>query len=222
MIDRFITRIGIGFALFCMIGELSYINAKSLLYIVDKFDNVDRMFAVVGSLAFSCVTVIVMRKSREKWIKIVFPVFDALLVFCGFNLRFADNLLGNPIAFYLTIFMAVFTGIITYSLGIINYMEHSGAKITGVDAELEQEKIKCSNAEAEMEQAKIKCSNAEAAEEMLKQIQKEMDQRDAELDQYKKQAEQIAAACTCEYCGRTFKSEAAKRSHLGKCPEKGK
>jgi len=179
-----------------MMLELSYINAKSLLYIVDKFDMVDRTFAVIGSIAFSSVTIIVMRKSREKWIKIVFPVFDALLVFCGFNLRFADNLLGNPIAFYLTIFMAVFTGIITYSLGIINYLEHATAN-------LQQDKNKCSNSDA-----------------MVQQLESALKHNEAELQQYKKRVEQIDAACKCEYCNRSFTSEAAKRSHIGKCPEK--
>lgn len=128
MIDRALNRVGIGLALFFMVSELSYVNAKSLLYLVQGYSPIDRFFAVTGSLAFSMVTVVVMRKSTERWIKIVFPLFDVALVFCGFNLKFADQILNgtdNPVRFWLTIFMALFTGLITYSLGIINYNEHS-------------------------------------------------------------------------------------------------
>jgi hypothetical protein len=129
MIDRVFNRIGIGLALFFMVSELSYVNAKSLLYLVQESGSVDRFFAITGSLAFSMVTIVVMRKSTERWIKIVFPLFDVALVFCGFNLKFADAIIegsDNPVRFWLTVFMASFTGFITYSLGIINYNEHSG------------------------------------------------------------------------------------------------
>jgi len=124
--DRILTKVGVSFALFLMICELSYVNAKSLLYIVAEFGFVDKLFAVVGAMAFSMVTVLVMRKGTRSWMKIVFPVFDTLLVFGGFNLKFADNMTGNPVAFGLTIFMALFTGFITYSLGQINYSDHAG------------------------------------------------------------------------------------------------
>lgn len=118
-----IYKIGTAIALLFMVLELSYINAKSLLYIVDSFGTIDRIFAVIGSMAFSMVTILVMRRSSSRWMKVIFPVFDSFLVFCGFNLKFADNLTGNPIAFGLTIFMAVFTGLIMYSLGAINYQD---------------------------------------------------------------------------------------------------
>lgn len=128
MIDRALNRMGIGLSLFFMVSELTYVNAKSLLYLVQEYATVDRFFAVTGSLAFSLVTVVVMRKSAEKWVKIVFPLFDVALVFCGFNLKFADAIIegsDNPVRFWLTVFMALFTGFITYSLGIINYKEHT-------------------------------------------------------------------------------------------------
>lgn len=121
MIDKILTRTGIGIALFFMVLELTYINAKSLLYIVDEFGRIDKFFAIVGAMAFSMVTILVMRRSNNKWMKVVFPIFDAALVFCGFNLKFSHNLLNNPVAFGLTIFMAVFTGLIMFSLGYINY-----------------------------------------------------------------------------------------------------
>lgn len=124
--DKFLTKMGVTFALLLMICELSYVNSKSLLYIVSEFGIVDKFFAVIGAMAFSMVTVLVMRKGTRSWMKIVFPVFDTLLVFGGFNIKFADNLLGNPVAFGLTVFMALFTGFITYSLGQINYSDHAG------------------------------------------------------------------------------------------------
>jgi flagellar motility protein MotE (MotC chaperone) len=110
-----------------MVCELSYINSKSLLFLGNEFGAIDKLFAVVGSMAFSMVTVLVMRKSRERWIKVVFPLFDALLVFCGFNLQFAAQIASghdNPVRLLLSVFMAVFTGLITYSLGLINYTDH--------------------------------------------------------------------------------------------------
>lgn len=111
--------IAITITLILMVLELTYINAKSLLYIAAELSAIDTIFAVIGALAFSMVTVLVMRTTRSRWMRIIFPVFDALLVFCGFNIKYASNLLYNPIAFYLTIFFAVFTGIIMYGLGII-------------------------------------------------------------------------------------------------------
>jgi hypothetical protein len=104
----------------CMVLELSYINSKSLTYLVEDFDFVGKIFAVIGAMTFSMVTLLVMRTSSQKWVKYVFPSFDILLVFCAFNLRFANDLMANPIAFVLTIFLALFTGLITYSLGIID------------------------------------------------------------------------------------------------------
>jgi uncharacterized membrane protein SirB2 len=127
MIDKLLNRIGIGFALFFMVCELSYINAKSLLYLTAGSEPIDEIFSVIGSLAFSMVTVVVMRQSTQKWIKTAFPIFDALLVFCGFNLTHYSAILNgtdNEVRFWLTVFMAVFTGLITYSLGIINYVKH--------------------------------------------------------------------------------------------------
>lgn len=118
--------IAITITLILMVLELTYINAKSLLYLVAEMGIIDKTFAIIGALAFSMVTVLIMRTSRSKWMRIIFPIFDSLLVFCGFNLKFANNLMDNPIAFYLTIFFSVFTGLIMYSLGLIGakYEKH--------------------------------------------------------------------------------------------------
>jgi len=105
--------------LFFLIMELTYINAKSLLFLVAEFGIIDKIFAIIGSIAFSSVTVLVMYTSRARWMRIVFPIFDALLVFSGFNIKFANNFYDNPIAFWLTVFFAIFTGLIMFSLGSI-------------------------------------------------------------------------------------------------------
>jgi len=124
MIDRVLSKTGVGFALLFMVAELTYINTKSLQYLVQGLAGIDTFFGVVGSLAFSSVTVLIMRLSKRGWLKVVFPLFDIALVFLGFNLKYAGNLLDNPIRFWLTVFVALFTGLITYSLGQINAEQH--------------------------------------------------------------------------------------------------
>lgn len=114
-----IYHISITITLVLMIMELTYINAKSLLYLAAEMGIIDKIFAIIGALAFSMVTVLIMRTTKNNWMRIIFPLFDTLLVFCGFNLKFADNLLYNPIAFGLSIFLSIFTGLIMYSLGVI-------------------------------------------------------------------------------------------------------
>jgi len=111
--------IGITITLILLIMELTYINAKSLLFLVAEFGIIDKIFAIIGSIAFSSVTVIIIYTSRTRWMRIIFPTFDALLVFSGFNIKFANNLYDNPIAFWLTVFFAIFTGLIMFSLGNI-------------------------------------------------------------------------------------------------------
>lgn len=106
-------------ALILLALELSYINAKSLLFLIADSGPIDRLFAIVGSVAFSSVTVIVMYTTRNRTIRLLFPSFDALLMFAGLNLRFYNTLYENPIAFWLTILFSVYTGVIMYSLGAI-------------------------------------------------------------------------------------------------------
>jgi len=111
----------ISFTLILLVLELTYINAKSILYLVAELGYIDKAFAIIGALAFSMVTVLVMRTTSSKWMRVIFPAFDALLVFCGFNVKFANNLLDNPVAFYLTVFYALFVFFIMYGLGKISY-----------------------------------------------------------------------------------------------------
>ena len=124
MIDRILSRTGVGFALLFMVTELSYINSKSLQYMFSGEQTMDIAFGIIGAIAFSIVTVLVMRLSNRTWLKIVFPVFDIALVFCGFNLEHASGLLYNPVRFAMSIFLSLFAGLITYSLGQINAEQH--------------------------------------------------------------------------------------------------
>lgn len=127
MIDKFLSRYGVGFALLFMVAELAYINTKSLQFMVgnEAVSDIDMVFGVVGALAFSTVTVLIMRLGKRRWLKNAFPVFDTLLMFLGFNLMYADRLLDNPVRFGLSVFLSLFTGLITYSLGQINADQHT-------------------------------------------------------------------------------------------------
>ncbi len=119
-----INKIGMSIALLFMVIELSYINAKSLFYLSSSVGMLDNLFAIAGSIAFSMVTVLVMRNDVIKWVKYVFPIFDAGLIFLGFNLIHSEAILNgtdNPVRFALTVFMALFTGLITYSIGLIEF-----------------------------------------------------------------------------------------------------
>lgn len=120
MIDRIFTRVSVGVGLLFIVVELTFINSRSLSVLTHTEGAFSMLFAVIGALAFSMVTVIIMRKGTEKWLKIAFPIFDAVLMFLGLNLEYAETY-----RFVLTIFMSLFAGLITYSLGKINYQEHA-------------------------------------------------------------------------------------------------
>lgn len=116
--EKLFTKFAVGFALILIVLELTYINSKSLLALSGDTSYIDRIFAIIGAMAFSAVTVIIMRKSDEKWLKIAFPIFDIALCFCGLNIHLAFEY-----RFALTIFMSLFAGLITYSLGKISRTE---------------------------------------------------------------------------------------------------
>lgn len=126
-----LNKILLNIAVVFMIAELSYINSKSLLHLASNHGNIHQVFAIVGAIAFSIVTIRVMQEPGIRWQKIVFPLFDAALVFLGFNLE-----LHPSMRIYLTIFMSVFTGIIMYSLGLIEYRTHD----SNINPELQQHK----------------------------------------------------------------------------------
>jgi hypothetical protein len=74
-----------------------------------------------------------MRLGKRNWLKLVFPLFDVALVFCGFNLQHYNDMFENPVRFYMSVFLSAFAGLITYSLGQINAEQHQH---TNTDAEI--------------------------------------------------------------------------------------
>jgi hypothetical protein len=178
MIDKAFNKLALGFALFFMVCELTYVNAKSLLYMVSGFDSIDKFFAVIGSLAFSMVTVVVMRKTTKQWVKVVFPVFDTLLVFCGFNLHYADAILDgsdNPVRFWLSVFMALFTGFITYCLGLINYNEHTQGNENETNKEFAE--LRCIIIDSETKQNELN--------RIISELTKKQSETQKEADEWK-------------------------------------
>jgi hypothetical protein len=149
MVDNLLKKYGVGAALTLMILELAYINAKSLIFMSrglvgldDTFNvtGIDSTMGIVGSFAFSAVTVLIMRLSKKEWLKLVFPLFDFMLVFLGFNIEFANDFMANPFRFWYSIFIAAFAGFTTYSLGQINADQHADVtKSKLVSAERENE-----------------------------------------------------------------------------------
>jgi hypothetical protein len=126
MIDRFLSKTGVGIALLLMVAELSYVNTLSLEYMFNTQNVSATIFGIIGAIAFSSVTVLIMRLGKQSWAKVAFPLFDMLLTFCGLNLEHADHLFANPIRFAMSIILSVFAGLNTYSLGLINADQHSG------------------------------------------------------------------------------------------------
>lgn len=151
------------FALIFLVLELTYLNSKSLIFLTEDHDIIGKVFSVIGATMFAMITVLVMRTSGIKWAKYVFPLFDALLFFCALNLHFSDNLLANPIRFSLTIFFALFTGMITYSLGIINInQDHSETEIESLKSEVlsSESEIKSLQSELSARQTEIGSLNS--------------------------------------------------------------
>ncbi len=145
--DALVRDGGIGAALFFVVMELIFLNANSLQYIykINSESSFTWIPAVLGSLAYSITTITVMRKQGHKALKIMFPIFDIFLMFFGLNLN-TLNLIQqgnfNVISFILSIFFALFTGAITYSLGMINYKEQEDDNIDELKSENKELKLR--------------------------------------------------------------------------------
>ena len=122
--DEFIRDAGVGASLFFIMVELGYINAKALHNLDDPNGVLNWIPATIGSLAFSMTTVVVMRRSGHMLLKRVLPIFDTALVFLGLNVHTWETMLNYPGHLAQSAFFALFTGFITYSLGMINFEEH--------------------------------------------------------------------------------------------------
>lgn len=119
---------GIGLALFFMFQYLVYVNAKSLYFLIGSDGYFNLYFAIIGSLAYSSTTIAVMRRKGHRKMKVALPVFDSFLVLFGYNLNLFEELATgdfNPMRFGLSLFFALFTGFITYGLGMLNFEERT-------------------------------------------------------------------------------------------------
>jgi hypothetical protein len=167
-----------------MIAELSYINSKSLLHLAGSGQCVHQAFAVVGAIAFSLVTIIVMQQPNLKWQKVVFPVFDAALVFLGFNLDYHPDM-----RIYLTVFMALFAGCIMYSLGKIEY--HQGESNESKQLEEKQKTLNETRLELESVKSELKVTETQLynTESNLQKVSADFDNLKTEFQKAKSNIE---------------------------------
>jgi len=159
-------------ALLGMIAELSYINSKSLLHLANNQGSIHQAFAIVGAITFSIVTIIIMQQNHLKWQKIAFPLFDAALVFLGFNLDIHPNM-----RIYLTVFMAIFAGLIMYSLGLIEYrsgetketkeIAYQKNRANSLGKELEATKSKLTDTQCKIDEMQTYYADLESNQEQL-------------------------------------------------------
>ena len=135
--DIFLKEAGVGTALFFVMILLMYVNTLSL-YEMFQERNFSLLPALIGAVAFSITTVVVMRREGFLWAKLIVPVFDFFLMFLGFNINylFKDN---NTTAFIgLSLFFSVFAAFITGVLGFINYKERKNETTNSQSIELMQ------------------------------------------------------------------------------------
>ncbi|MGQ1786336.1 hypothetical protein [Saccharicrinis sp. GN24d3] len=159
-------------ALLGMIAELSYINSKSLLHLANNQGSIHQAFAIIGAISFSIVTIIIMQQNHLKWQKLAFPLFDAALVFLGFNLDIHPNM-----RIYLTVFMAIFAGLIMYSLGLIEY--RSGE--TKETKEIAYQKNRANSLGKELEATKSKLNDTQRKVDEMQTYYADLESNQEEL-----------------------------------------
>lgn len=155
MIDEILKKHGVGSALLFIVISLAYVNTLSLQFMYDNDWLLNTIFGIISAVAYSIVTILVMRLSKREWLTYVFPAFDSLLMFCGLNLRHWDDLFENPVRFGMSVILSLFSGLITYSLGQINAEIHSETNIESKITTLEKTVANLNN-QLELAQSKIK------------------------------------------------------------------
>ncbi len=123
--SQFLTDSGVSFALFFVMLELIGINAYSIRYVLNAQHETwfNWIPATIGAFAYSITTIVVMQQKGHAKLKTTLPVLDALLVMLGMNILFFEQYQTdalNYVALILSVLFAVFTAVITYSLGQIN------------------------------------------------------------------------------------------------------
>ena len=170
--DIFIRDGGIGSSMFFVLLLLIIVNAHSLHFLFGD-GVINWIFSVLGAIGFSIATTAVIRKPVSAWMKYLFPVFDTLLVFLGFNLLNE----AIPVHFIMTVLFSLFTGAILISLGTINYKENS---------KLEAEKDSKIEAEALRTTIKRLETSLESDRTRLASVKTSLSDTIAEMELYKK------------------------------------
>ncbi len=169
--DIFIRDGGIGASLFFILLILIIVNAHSLHFLFG--DGVlNWIFSVIGAIGFSVATTAVIRKPVSSWMKWVFPLFDTILVYLGFNI-----LEGAPVRFIMIIVFALFTGAILISLGTINFHENSK-----LDAEKDSE-YEMNSLRSEVKRLDIEIDLGITE---IKSLNKKLAKTNTEMEMYKK------------------------------------
>jgi hypothetical protein len=162
---------GIGASLFFILLILIIVNAHSLHFLFGD-GTLNWIFSITGAIGFSVATMAVIRKPVANWMKYVFPLFDTILVFLGFNI-----LDGMPVRGIMIIVFSLFTGAILISLGTINFHENN---------HLEQEKQK----DAEIGSLKLTIKRLETSLESDKErsmsLKERLNQITSEMETYKR------------------------------------
>lgn len=125
LFNAFLNEAGVSASLFFVMLELIGINAYSLHYVLDSQHQsaFNYIPAILGAVAYSITTIVVMQQPNHERLKVILPILDGFLVFLALNLMFIEQYkLGevNYVAVTLSLLFAIFTAVITLSLGQIN------------------------------------------------------------------------------------------------------
>lgn len=180
MFERVTNRIGISITLFLVIAYLAWTNYKSLVFLTNSVQLEELLFCGVGALAFSMVTVMVMRNTRAKIALFTFPLFDVAFVFFGSNIHHAQLLADEPVRFWLSVVVALFTGVTIFSLSMINTKENVidlKKRVGLLEDELDLKSRELKVCETDVGEIKRECNELQTNNATLK----EKEERVAEL-----------------------------------------
>ncbi len=181
--DIFIRDGGVGSSMFFVLIMLIIVNTHSLHFLFGD-GALNWVFAIFSAIGFSIATTAVIRKPVAEWMKYLFPAFDTLLVFLGFNLLNESI----PVHFIMTLLFSAFTGAILIGLGTINFNENTkeaeetdykkqiselNSKITGLESKIsklqtDNSKLQTENSEFGNIQTKFRIANSKYLSELDK------------------------------------------------------
>ncbi len=142
-LDKFISEAGEAFAMLLIFGGLTILNTLSILHLYAEISVFTVTMSALLGVAISMTTITIVRAQREKYpelkthlkvLKIIYPVFDAVLVYDGFNISEINKTA-------MSVIFAALLGLSMYALGMLNLhkrkteMETSETEIASADAE---------------------------------------------------------------------------------------